>query len=449
MTGLNRQEPFILLVGDILIFAVTLWLALFARYGHFPGVFILQNHALAFLPLLIVWLVVFFIAGLYERHTMLLRSRLPNIVISAQIINGIVAIAFFYFATYLTIAPKTVLFLYVALSSIGAIAWRIYGYPLIGSRHKENAFLIGQGEELRELEAEVNHNDFYPMRFVSSIDVDKLSGLDINKDLIERVYADGVSVIALDTGNEKIKPLLPHLHSLVFSKVKFINLHRLYEEIFKRVPLSLVKYEWFLENMSNQSKPVFDSVKRIIDIVVSLVIGCVTLLVYPFVALLIKMEDGGPIFIFQNRVGQNNKLVRFVKFRTMLFSEDGDWKGKGKENKVTKVGAFLRKTRIDELPQSWNVLRGDASLIGPRPEFPEPVKQYMQELPYYNVRHLIKPGLSGWAQIYGEHPHHGVDVSKTANKLAYDLYYISNRSLLLDLAIALKTLRVLLTFRGK
>jgi lipopolysaccharide/colanic/teichoic acid biosynthesis glycosyltransferase len=117
---------------------------------------------------------------------------------------------------------------------------------------------------------------------------------------------------------------------------------------------------------------------------------------------------------------------------------------------VTRVGSFLRKTRIDELPQLWNVLRGDISLIGPRPEFADAVQSYMDEIPYYNVRHLIKPGLSGWAQIYHEnHPHHGLDVGATSEKLSYDLFYIKNRSIILDAIIALKTLKTLFLSKGK
>lgn len=140
-----------------------------------------------------------------------------------------------------------------------------------------------------------------------------------------------------------------------------------------------------------------------------------------------------------------------LKFRTMTFANDGGkWKEEGLKNKVTRVGAFLRKTRVDELPQLWNVLRGDISLIGPRPEFHDAVQQYGQQIPYYNVRHLIKPGLSGWAQIYHDnHPHHGLDVDATAEKLSYDLYYIKNRSIVLDAIIALKTLKTLILSRGK
>lgn len=128
-------------------------------------------------------------------------------------------------------------------------------------------------------------------------------------------------------------------------------------------------------------------------------------------------------------------------------NDDGKWGSM--ENRVTRVGSILRTTRIDELPQLWNVLIGDISLIGPRPEFPEPVDRYSKEIPYYAIRHTVKPGLSGWAQIYGEHPHHGVNIGMTSNKLSYDLYYIKHRSFLIDLKIALRTIKVLITFVGR
>ena len=114
------------------------------------------------------------------------------------------------------------------------------------------------------------------------------------------------------------------------------------------------------------------------------------------------------------------------------------------------MGKFLRKTSLDEFPQFWNVLKGDLSLIGPRPELPALAKSYAEKIPYYNVRHLVRPGLSGWAQIYHEkHPHHGLDTEETKNKLSYDLYYIKNRSFLLDIKIALRTLKTLVSIAGK
>jgi len=168
--------------------------------------------------------------------------------------------------------------------------------------------------------------------------------------------------------------------------------------------------------------------------------GIVSLVFYPFVFLAIKISDGGSIFFIQERIGKNNKIIKVNKFRTM--DESGN-------NKITKIGGWLRKTRIDELPQLWNVFKGDVSMIGPRPEIPTLVKHYESEISYYNVRHLIKPGLSVWAQLYDtDPPKVNADDEKTRRKLSYDLYYIKNRSFMLDLKIALKTIKALLSRSG-
>lgn len=184
------------------------------------------------------------------------------------------------------------------------------------------------------------------------------------------------------------------------------------------------------------------------DIVISLPLLLVPLVAYPFVLLMVTLEDGGSVFTYQRRIGRNNRQIRIIKFRTMRFNDEGRWRQKEEKNHITRIGRVLRRTRLDEFPALWNVLTGDLSLIGPRPEFPEAVAHYSREIPYYNVRHLIKPGLSGSAQLYGEHPHHGTDIAKTKNKLSYDLYYIKNRSLFLDLKIALRTIQTLLSRSG-
>jgi len=140
-------------------------------------------------------------------------------------------------------------------------------------------------------------------------------------------------------------------------------------------------------------------------------------------------------------VGKNGKEIKISKFRSMSTSE---------KEKITKVGAFIRKTRIDELPQFWAVLKGDLSLIGPRPEKPDLVKLYDKEIPYYNIRHLIKPGLSGWAQICQDNPpKFEVNFEDTKTKLSYDLYYLKNKSAMLDLIIVLKTIKALILRVGK
>jgi lipopolysaccharide/colanic/teichoic acid biosynthesis glycosyltransferase len=170
--------------------------------------------------------------------------------------------------------------------------------------------------------------------------------------------------------------------------------------------------------------------------------------------LAIKIDDGKEIFIKQERIGQNNNIINIIKFRTMSINDGVVEQGEKEESisrvqHVTRVGRWLRASRIDELPQLWNVLKGDISLIGPRPELPNLVKLYEKEISFYNVRHLIKPGLSGWAQIYQKTPpKFSTDYDQTKTKLSYDLFYIKNRSFWLDIKIALKTIRELVSRRG-
>ncbi len=448
MSILSKKEPVILFFGDIFFFVFSLWLSLCLRFAAIPNWDRFLTHLRPFSILFLVWLIVYFIAGLYEKHTLLLKKRLPGIIFNAQVVNSILAIVFFYIIPVFGITPKTILFIYLSFSFVCVLLWRFYGTSFISKKEKQPAMLIGAGEEMRDLMREVNGNDRYDIYFESSIDVHKVDSIDIQEDIIKPVYSNDIKIIAIDFSHEKIAPILPHLYNLIFSKVRFIDSHRIYEDIFDRIPLSLVTYSWFLENISVSPKYTYDFLKRIMDILLSFILGIVSLVFYPFVFVAIKLDDGGKIFIDQERVGKDGKTIQLYKFRSMARNETD--LNKITENKITKVGNFLRKTRIDELPQLWNIFIGDLSLIGPRPELPSGVAIYDKEIPYYNIRHLIKPGLSGWAQIYQEdHPHHGAEVNMTKEKLTYDIFYIKNRSFWLDIKIALKTIKALLLRTGK
>ncbi|MBM2817641.1 MAG: sugar transferase [Parcubacteria group bacterium] len=448
MKILDKKEPILLFLGDILIFTLALWLSLSIRNLGFPSLDEFYNHLTPFSFIFLTWLFSFFIAGLYEKHTVMLKGRLPNIILKTQIFNSIIAALFFYLIPYFGIAPKTMLFIYLFVSFCLILAWRIYGESLFGIKEREKAILIGSGEEMRDLKQEVNNNSRYSLEFVSSIDLDKIDSLDFQSEILDRVYAEDISIIVIDLLNKKVEPMLPHLYNLIFSKIKFVDMHKIYEDIFDRVPLSLLKYNWFLENISFAQKIGYDAFKRGMDIGLSFILGIISVVFYPFAILFIKLDDGGPIFITQERVGQNNKIIKIMKFRSMSVNDDGITE-KEKNQKITRAGRFLRKTRIDELPQLWSILKGDMSLVGPRPEMPSLVKLYEKEISYYNIRHLIKPGLSGWAQLYHRTPPKFDTGSKeTKTKLSYDLYYIKNHSFLLDLKIALKTLKALLSRSG-
>lgn len=448
MGTLTKREASILFCGDTLSFILSLWIVLYLRFAEIPTWQKFSDHFYPFSILFIVWILVYFISGLYEKHTLLLKSKLPSIIFNAQVVNSIFAIIFFYTIPFFGITPKTILFIYLIISFIFVLLWRLYGGRLLGKRDKQPALLIGSGEEMKEVLHEVNDNDRYDINFVSSVDVHDLSSIDIQEDIIKVVYSNNIKIVVIDFSHENVTPLLPHLYNLIFSKVRFIDSHRIYEDIFDRIPLSLVTYSWFLENISVSPKFTYDFLKRIMDLILSSALGLISLIFYPFVFIAIKLDDGGKIFIFQDRVGQNNHLVKIVKFRTMNIDDSGVGEVKRGE-RITRVGKFLRSSRIDELPQLWNVFVGDVSLIGPRPELPNLVNLYEKEISFYNVRHLIKPGLSGWAQLYQKTPpKFSTDYVETKTKLSYDLFYIKNRSFWLDIKIALKTLKTLLSRSG-
>ena len=441
----SKREMLVLFLGDVGLFVVALEVTLFLRNLIGPPLQHFSQHIVPFSILFLVWVLVFYIASLYEPHTVVLKSRIPAIILNVQAVNSAIAVLFFYLIPYFDITPKTVLFFYLLISFVFISAWRMFGVQFLGLRRKEKAALFGEGGEMHELYRVVNNNPLYPLRFVTAVDLEKLNGIDFEGEVLGRILGGGVSVIVVDSRNPHIAPILPRLYNLIFSHIRFIDQYRIYEDIFDKIPLSLIGYSWFLENVSSRAHFGFDLFKRAMDILLSLPLFTFSLLLYPFVAIAIKLDDGGPIFYIPERIGGGGRPIHLYKFRTMTTMDEGKQLGENK-NRITRVGNILRKTRIDELPQLWNVLRGDLSLIGPRPEFPGLVAVYQREIPYYSMRHLVKPGLSGWAQIHHEKPPHSLE--ETKDKLAYDLYYLKNRSLALDMKIALKTIKTLLSRTG-
>ena len=449
MLIVNKKEPILLFIGDIIFLTLSLWLTLFIRYNQMPDWEIFTNHLIAFSALFFIWTLSFFIAGLYERRALIQRRRLSTDIVNTQIANSIIAIVFFYFIPIFGLAPKTIIFIYLAVSLILILLWRAYIVPLLGIKRKLNALLVGRGQEIYQLQNEVNNNPWYNLQFNIVIDLDEVPQIDFQKDILNPVYEHNISVIVIDLKDSHLQTAIPYFYNLIFSKIKFLDVHKVYEDIFDRIPLSLIKHHWFLENVNSSPKQIYTFFKRVMDIMISLPLAIGSLILYPFVFVALRLEGKGHFFYFPERIGRNNSIIKLIKFRTMTKTpaDGGEW-GKD-ENKITKVGFFLRRWRIDELPQLWNVLKGDVSLIGPRPEFVSAVEEYEKKIPYYGIRHLIKPGLSGWAQIYQkEAPHHSADIKLTREKLSYDLFYIKNRSFLIDLKIALKTIKILLSHSG-
>ena len=185
MKVINRKEPWVLFFGDILIFFLSLWLTLTIRFGKIPSSSVLADHLLPFGILFVVWCVTFFIAGLYEKHTTIFKSRLPFRVLNTQIFNSFLAVVFFYFVPYFGITPKIILFIYIVISLTLMFLWRTYGQNIFGLKTRERAMIFGRGKDLTVLFQEVNNNSRYGLEFVSSFDLDKMEQIDFQKDLID------------------------------------------------------------------------------------------------------------------------------------------------------------------------------------------------------------------------------------------------------------------------
>ncbi|MCB9818084.1 sugar transferase [Candidatus Nomurabacteria bacterium] len=448
--GERARELFILVVGDIIVFNVALWLTLLVRYFELPTMDRLDAHIPPFLTFTAVWLVIFFILGLYDKHTNLLKKLLVSRILYAQSINVFVA-GILFFVIPFGITPKTNLVLYLIISSILLTAWRLRVIPLLSPKQRHKALLIADGKEAVELADEINNNDRYNYYFVRIIDEQTLTQtVDFEKKILSLMEREKIELVVVDPRGDAIKTFLPVLFDLSFLHFAFtfLDFNRLYEDTFDRVPVSMLQYEWFITNISQSKTAIYDVVKRTIDVLGSVFLMIPAGLAFPFVALAIKLEDRGQLFYTTTRVGQFNKQIKIFKFRTKNGADVGS-QALSSDLVDTKVGLFLRKTRIDELPQLFNVLKGDLSFIGPRPEMPALAEVYAKEIPYYNTRHFLKPGLSGWAQINNyDVPRGGVDVERTIAKLSYDLFYLERRSILLDLQIAFKTIATILMRTG-
>lgn len=256
------------------------------------------------------------------------------------------------------------------------------------------------------------------------------------------------AIILRESSQDMRDRISSRLMRLYFGGVPTYTLELFHQVYWQKIPIYRLNHTWlFQEGFPIAREPVFERVKRASDVVLSVVGLALSAPLILLSAIAIWMEDRGAIFFTQQRIGRNRVPFRIIKLRTMkTTTEAGNKYTEPGDSRITRVGKFLRLSRLDELPQLWNVLKGDMSLIGPRAEWDELVERYEKEIPCYHFRHLVKPGITGWAQI--NYPY-GANMEDTIRKLEYDLYYIRHFSFLLDAAIVLKTIHIMLFGKGR
>jgi exopolysaccharide biosynthesis polyprenyl glycosylphosphotransferase len=279
-----------------------------------------------------------------------------------------------------------------------------------------------------------------PMRFradgpAAPPDCPRLGTVD---DAVEVLRSHAVDEVVVDAKLASLAAVGAALLTCLQHQCRVTDRATFHERLLGEVPVADINAQWFL-SADVQSTTGYEAAKRLVDVVAALIGLLLTLPAWPLIALAIRLESRGSALFRQTRVGRYERPFTIFKFRTMRLDAEADgvrWAARN-DARVTRIGQFLRRSRLDELPQLWNILRGEMSLVGPRPERPEFVAQLARAIPLYGQRHLIKPGLTGWAQI---HYGYGASVEETQRKLCFDLYYLKHRAVDFDLAIIIRTI---------
>lgn len=442
MTIRHSSRQIVLLIVDCLILCISLVLAFSFRTGAiipFGEVIHILNP---FILVILSSVTVFYIYGLYDKPTLKLTRELSSRITTSQILSGALAIILFYNLPFLGVAPKTILILYLIFSSVLSILWRKYAYNILLRKKQQTAVIIGSGKSFMLLCDEFSRNPHLGISLVSIIDLDTYP-LENIQAVLSRLKPD---TIIADLRDNRLQLYLGTLYNQLFHNVTILDIVDVYKDVFEAVPLDIINQEWLLRHIDLSRR--YTTLKRGVDILITIPLFIVSLFLYPFIYLAIKLEDQGSLFFTSVRIGKNGEPFTFYKIRSMTETKHIDFKNDS-HSRVTRVGKFIRATRLDEIPQFLNVLKGDLALVGPRPEVPAIVEEYNKSIRYYPMRHLVRPGVFGWAQIQQhEAPKFGIDINQTSTKLSYDLYYMSNGSLLFDFAICLKTIKVLLGKTG-
>lgn len=446
-------KKFTLFLGDIIVLFLSLYLALFLRYGANFTPEIWKMHLTPFIFLYIFWIMVFYIADLYNLAEAKVSFEFYQKLITTLIICGIFSITFFYLTPSISIAPKTTLFLNLIVIAFLFSIWRNLFNLIIKSTAKSNVVIAGYSDLAFNFAKKINNNPqlgFKIVGFAVSGGNEKIENginfINLEKNLRNFIKENNVNTLVINYQNDNA--IIENLFAYLPMGLNFISFTNFYEHLFFKVPHDALNRIWFIENLTEGSKKTYDLIKRIFDVLSAIILGIASLPFIPFIVAAIKLNSNGSILFKQIRTGKDGKTFKAIKFRSMVTGAEVNgpqWAAKN-DLRVTNVGKFLRKTRLDEIPQFLNILKGDMSLVGPRPERPEFIKMLENEIPFYKQRLLIKPGLTGWAQI--NFPY-GSSTEDTIQKLQYDLYYIKHRSISLDFRIILKTIAIVVGFRGQ
>ena len=430
----------VLILGDVFFLYFSLWIVLNLRLGDRLNDTMLNAHFWAFSFIFPLWIISFYIFGLYDISSAKNTSSFYWMFLKATILNGLLSTtALYLFPNFFEVTPRTNLFLTLLFFGILLCLWRyFYNFLIRSTNLLREVIIIGKNPQTSEIVEKITSNPQLGYIIHSIIDIKKTNSFN------DKLLSSSYTLICPLNLNQ-----YPKLANKLYSSLPNFNFETFpdfYEKIVGKVPLDQIDKIWFLSNLKEKERGIYERIKRLEDTVIGFLFVLITIAIFPFIALSIKLDSPGPVLYKQTRRGKNGKEFNLVKFRSMKTNNKENkevWREKN-INQITKVGKFLRQTHLDELPQAWNILKGDISIVGPRPEWIKIGEIFEKEIPFYSQRYLVKPGITGWAQL---HFPASLSVKEATEKFQYDLYYIKNRSLIKDIGIILKTINLILKER--
>ncbi|GIW67384.1 MAG: hypothetical protein KatS3mg096_252 [Candidatus Parcubacteria bacterium] len=422
---------FLFVLLDIFLFFLALNLALAFRFGLNYSIY-LQEHILPFLFLLPFYVFLLFTFNLYDFYLLNLKILLQRIFYFF-LLALILSVIYFYFGqTIFKISPKTNLLIFL-FSFLLLLFISRHLILKIFQKRKITVYFLGDENLKNKLETDLKNHPFFIFKEISGHNMPR--------------------ILKGENNSYVILVIAPHYHlkpndfqEILKEEITIFDFVDFYEKFLGRIPLEAIDSDWLIREIASGKSNFYFYFKRGIDVIVS-----VFLLLFLFlplflpIAFLIYLSDPGPIFFTQPRVGYKRQIFKLIKFRTMRQEkeEHGKWAVGSEEKRIFFIGKILRKTHLDELPQIFNILKGELTLVGPRPEQPKIFEDLEKEIPFYELRALVLPGFTGWAQVNYKYPE---NIEETKIKLEYDLYYLKNNNLFLDFLIIIKTFHKLLTF---
>ncbi len=454
----NISERRVLLrIMDVVIVLSTLHLTtIFFNFDYFEVSAVNIISILVFVFYLSLFGTVFELYFLPK--TIKFQTMLKNTILTVSL-----TVLFYLLTPYYTPSlPENrlqIVYFYVA-TVFAILLWRWFYVTIIAvPRFYKKALVVGDSYDIKNIVSNLESAD-PNYKIVGYINTDPMTSKEVVMTDVKRYTVDnmidtigkiGVSEIIVASSSSGVTlKLYNQLISLLKEGFPIREYIQVFEEITHRVPVQYVDkdfYRHFPFSRSNQNK-FYKFIHRLFDIVLSVIGILVFIFLIPFVIIGNVIANRGPLFYSQNRIGRNGREFKILKLRTMIMNaeEDGVQWTKKNDIRITFFGNFLRRSRIDEIPQFFNIIIGDMSVIGPRPERPTFVEELSKEIPFYKTRHIITPGLTGWAQVMGEY---GSSEEDALKKLQYDLYYIKHRNLFMDLSILLKTISTVINYRGQ